>query len=73
MPDKMYIHRTFHLGLWAASEFPVDAPNEKEYVSKDALLDWINENHKKLVDVRSDYREIYNEYFKGIIDKLNSL
>ena len=64
MPDKIYIHRTYHLGLLSGSEIKIDAPGEEEYVRKEALYEWAREQLR------------LNPYDAGMInllDKLNSL
>ena len=76
IPDKMYIHRTIHLGLYSASEFPVDAPGEKEYISKDTLLEWAKDR-KNAIEVNGEEEDAYTRGYyaciNALIDKLNSL
>ncbi len=66
-PDKIYIHEA------SAPELNVPIPYGIEYIRKNALLEWAKENHKRMVDVHSDYTKIYDEYFRGLIEKIESL
>ena len=66
MPDKVYVHRTIHLGLLSGTEIPVGAPEETEYIRKDAILDIIKEQKK--IAMGFSY-----EHLKMIEDKINSL
>ena len=75
-PDKIYVSRNFSEdnsphGLWYLNKSEHDV--NVEYISKDALLEWAKENHKRMVDVHSDYTKIYDEYFRGLIEKIESL
>ena len=68
MPDKIYIHRTIHLGLLSASEIDITGQDE-QYIRKDALLEWAKE-HKRVIETRGDER---NAYLRGEYSALNSL
>ena len=50
MKDKVYIHRTIHLGLLSGTEIPVGAPDEEEYIRKGALLGWIERQFSSLME-----------------------
>lgn len=65
-PDKIYIHLTPHLGLLEATAIPVNAPDEQEYIRKDALLEWLEKKVPLSYGLATDA-------FIEIIDKLNSL
>ena len=68
-PDKIYIHRTEHLGLLSGTEIPVDAPEEKEYVRKDVVADYLKE--RQLLQPH-DYTEVAEE-LQMAIDKVTEL
>lgn len=76
-PDKIYIHIGPHLGLMQANKIPVGAPDEKEFISKDALLEWANLEIKKLDDfLKRKYSSMelgQRVILVRLIDKLNSL
>lgn len=40
---------------------------------RETLLEWAKENHKRMVEVHSDYTKIYDEYFRGLTEKIESL
>ena len=67
IPDKMYIHRTIHLGLYSASEFSIDAPGEKEYISKDALMEWAKKEQSDSTTILAD------DWWQKVIDQINNL
>lgn len=37
LPDKIYVHTGLSLGLMQATSIPVNAPDEEEYIRKDAM------------------------------------
>ena len=74
--DKIYV-REFNEGInqmWSSVKATeTTAIAQHEYIRKDALLEWAKENHKRMVEVHSDYTKIYDEYFRGLIEKIESL
>ncbi len=66
VPDKIYIHRTIHLGLLSASEIDITDQDE-QYIRKNALLEWAKE--------KEDYAltETVKLAYKTMIDKIESL
>jgi len=77
-PDKIYIHRTIHLGLLSASEIDITGQDE-QYIRKDALLEWTKEKKKQLFeqestnDEPSDVAAGINAGLDMVIGKLNSM
>ena len=77
-PDKIYIHRTIHLGLLSASEIDITGQDE-QYIRKDALLEWAKEKKKQLFeqestnDEPSDVAAGINAGLDMVIGKLNSM
>jgi len=67
-PDKLVFNEALFsdIGIFGIED-------ETEYIRKDALLEWAKENHKRMVEVHSDYTKIHDEYFRGLIDKIESL
>ena len=56
IPDKIYIHRTIHLGLLSASEIDITGQDE-QYIRKDAMLEWAKEKKKQLLENESANNE----------------
>ena len=48
-PDKIYVHRTIHLGFLSASEIDITGQDE-QYIRKDALLEKIDDAIAHLSD-----------------------
>lgn len=75
IPDKIYLHRTFHLGMLSVTEIDITGQDE-QYIRKDALLEWAKE-HKRVIETHGDERDAYlrGEYsaLNSLIDKLNSM
>lgn len=68
LPVKIWAYIGPHLGLIQANGcFPVGAPGEKEYIQKDALLEWAQENQEKCFSIVED------DLWQEVIDKINSL
>jgi hypothetical protein len=68
-PKKIYIHRTPHLGLLAASEMKITG-DDVEYIRKDAFIekaaDWLKEiffEYENLTDYNPT--EDFKKYMKG--------
>lgn len=74
-PDKIYLLKVELEERWPGITEASELEPKKEvcYICKDALLEWARENHKRMVEVHSDYTKIYDEYFRGLIEKLESL
>jgi len=76
MPDKIYV-REYPDGInqfWDREKRDdVVGIIYHGYIRKDALLEWAKENHKRMIEVHSDYTKIYDEYFRGLIEKIESL
>lgn len=72
-PDKIYVHITPHLRLLEATAIPVDAPEEQEYIRKDALLEWANKNNKRIDTEEGDYSLGYVSAMIDIIEKIELL
>ena len=66
-PDKIYIHRTFHLGLLSASEIDITGQDE-QYIRKDTLLEWVKEI-KRICKGAEPIEKAY----QTVIDKIESL
>lgn len=66
-PDKIYIHRTIHLGLLSASEIDITGQDE-QYIRKDALLEWAK-NMKMICKGVESLEKAY----QTVIDKIKSL
>ena len=53
-PEKIYVHRTVHLGLLAASEMNITG-NDIEYTRTDAFIEkaceWIKDNGSHYIDI----------------------
>ena len=64
MPDKIYVQPNAH-DRW----FEGNAPNElfKEYIRKDALLEWAKEKQYESLTIVAD------NFWQEVIDKLNSV
>ena len=73
IPDKIYIHIGPHLGLMQANKIPVCAPDEKEFVRKDSLLEWAKAKHMELDPPQNERDFGRIEAVEELIDKLNSL
>lgn len=75
MPDKIYLNKyMIRKGMMYPAQPPADVP-EEEYIRKDALLEWLEQEVLKL-DVRSDNDAVawgQRNAFKQAIDKLNSM
>ena len=75
-PDKIYIHRTYHLGLLSAAEIDITGQDE-QYIRKDALLGWAKAEKEKCSIGLSEYdmgkENGKIEILDGLIDKLNSI
>lgn len=77
-PDKIYIHRTVHLGLLSAAEIDITG-QDAQYIRKDALLEWAKEKKKQLLeqesenDEPSDVAAGINAGLDMLIGKLNSM
>lgn len=75
MPDKIYLNKyMIRKGMMYPAEPPYDVL-EEEYIRKDALLEWLEQEVLKL-DVRSDNDAVawgQRNAFKQAIDKLNSM
>ena len=83
IPDKIYIHRTIHLGLLSASEIDITGQDE-QYIHKNALLEWLRKEyetiswyHEKMKHVTGHVGDTDSsgkaEVYKKVIDKLNSM
>ena len=70
--DKIYIHRTYHLGLLSGSEIPVGAPEEDEYIRKEALLEWLKFERKKCESRDTELWQRLNA-FTDVIEKVKSM
>lgn len=75
-PDKIYIHRTIHLGLLSASEIDITGQDE-QYIRKDALLEYLRKEHA-LVDFHLKAHDDpvwwgQRNAFQQVIDKLKSM
>jgi len=66
MKNKIYVHIGAHLGLMVATNIPVE-PGEKEYISKDALLEWANGMCKASVTLGEEIS------YKELIEHIKSL
>lgn len=64
-PDKIYVHRGLYFGMLTTTVNKVGAPDEEEYIRKDALLEIIKEESKFWDDGEM--------IFRGLIDKINSM
>ena len=63
-PDKIYVQPNAH-DRWFEGNMPND--NFVEYIRKDALIEWLNDNIKPL-------NVLFGEIFVGRVkDKLNSM
>lgn len=75
-PDKIYIHRTIHLGLLSASEIDITGQDE-QYIRKDALMEWAKEHYDKFKFLYNIKRAsvVYDKMdtYKEMIDKIESL
>jgi len=85
--DKIYVHRTYHLGLLSGTEIPVGAPGEEEYIRKDALLEWAEKELERLYELIPDAHKVEDEtatpmeirylgqymQMESVINKLNLL
>ena len=72
--DKIYIHIGPHLGLMQATKIPVGAPDEKEFISKDALLKWANNLKDKWCEPPESKHSAGCVYMlEQVIKKLESL
>jgi hypothetical protein len=76
MPDKIYIHRTIHLGLLSASEIDITGQDE-QYIRKDALLEWAKA-YKEEADASARGRTDNPSWgesvaMRALIDKIESL
>lgn len=65
IPDKIYIHRTVHLGLLSATEIDISGQDE-QYIRKDALLEWLKER-------RSEHSFEVRKAYQRTIEKIESL
>lgn len=65
VPDKIYIHRTIHLGLLSASEIDITGQDE-QYIRKDALLELVRLAYGKLSMNSFDVQNVFEE----LIDKI---
>lgn len=71
IPDKIYIHLTTHLGLLDATGIPVNAPDEHEYIRKEALMEWLE---SKVYEHNEDrFDDGFNAALGQVIDKLNEM
>jgi len=77
-PDKVYIHRTIHLGLLSGSEIYITGQDE-QYIRKDTLLKWLQkeyETNKWFYDTHAKPNNLHTgrcEAYKQVIDKIESL
>ena len=66
-PEKIYVHRTVHLGLLAASEINITG-DDIEYIRKDVFIEkacsWLENNLQGIVG-GSIYIEDFRKYIKG--------
>ncbi len=70
-PDKIYIHRTIHLGLLSASEIVITGQDE-QYIRKDALLEWLD-GKLTIEGATEGYVGGYDSALKDVINKIESL
>lgn len=81
-PDKIYVHRTVHLGFLSASEMDITGQDE-QYIRKDTLLEWAKEkrNHyhergNNIADISNPDMPFFNgkeNAFKELINRIESL
>lgn len=78
MPDKIYVHRTIHLGFLSGTEIPIGYPDESEYIRKDTLLEWAKEYQKRHFELSNQHPEDRGVYvgnacaMSELISKINS-
>lgn len=72
--DKIYIHRTTHLGLLAASEIDITGQDE-QYLRKDALLEWLKMKTEtaEIVVANSVDRWVTRQVYKQVMKKLEAM
>jgi hypothetical protein len=77
IPDKIYIHLTPHLGLLEATGIPVNAPDEQEYIRKDALMEKISNlyfsAYEKAKESGKDEDIATQNAFAVVIDEIKSM
>lgn len=82
-PDKIYIHRTIHLGLLSAAEIDITG-QDAQYIRKDALLEWLRKEYETISWYHEKMQHVTGcvgntdssgkaEAYKKVIDKLISL
>ncbi len=74
-PDKIYIHRTIHLGLLSASEIDITGQDE-QYIRKNALMEWAKETYKA-TENNNEISELFKQgalfELHKVINKIESL
>lgn len=72
MPDKIYLNKyMIRKGMMYPAEPPYDVL-EKEYIRKDALLEWL-EGKMTIEGATEGFVGGYDTALKDVIDKLNSI
>jgi len=69
-PDKIYVHTGAHLGMLTLTTIPVDAPDEQEYIRKDALLELAK---GEIMPGNSAEGKGWNWALQTLIEKIKSL
>lgn len=67
-PNKIYVHRTIHLGLLSAAEIDITG-SDVEYIRKGALLEWIQEAR----DIPHENAIVRDLAFQEIVNKVNKM
>ena len=74
-PEKIYIHRTIHLGLLSASEIDITGQDE-QYIRKNALMEWAKETYKA-TENNNEISELFKQgalfELHKVINKIESL
>lgn len=76
-PDKIYLHRTIHLGLLSASEIDITGQDE-QYIRKGALLEVIKTAREAAV-IQKNFnnapaeQEVRIDAYDYIVNKIESL
>lgn len=76
IPDKIYLHRTFHLGMLSVTEIDITGQDE-QYIRKDALLKYLR-NEFAIVDshLKGQDDPVWwgqRNAFRQVIDKIESI
>lgn len=76
IPDKIYLHRTFHLGMLSVTEIDITGQDE-QYIRKDALLKYLR-NEFAIVDFHLKAQDDpvwwgQRNAFQQVIDKIESI